>query len=66
MEIVVDSPKKLRAGFLSPAFKITSENPAAEAHPQHWYLALYVLISLWDRAILDASEYIRFKIVFVF
>lgn len=40
MEAVVDVPKKLRVGFLSPAFKITSENPGAEAHPQQWYLAL--------------------------
>lgn len=46
MEAVVDAPKKLRVGFLSPAFKITSENPGAEAHPQQWYLALEVLTGL--------------------
>lgn len=63
---MVDAPKKLRAGFLSPEFKITSDDPAAEAHPQHWYLALYVLISLWDGDLSAGSEYFRFKIVFVF
>lgn len=41
LEAVVDAPEKLRVGFLSPAFTITSENPAAaEGHPEKWYLAL--------------------------
>lgn len=65
-----EEAKESQVGFWAPAFKVAAENPGAEAHPQ----ALVVpcvrssdqLAQLLDRNILAGSEYIRFKIAFVF
>lgn len=39
-EAVVDELRNRRLGFYLPASKMTPENPAAQARPQHSYVAL--------------------------